>query len=89
MALKAHKRIMISMYVKPRSHLEVLVQFKNKVVFPLLWLDESGEMSEEDEKDYKKAITHPLNVVDGVLIGIFMVGGALLFLAGTVLCYFS
>ena len=68
-AFDAHKRIQINMGVAKILELAVLANVED-IVFPLFWLDEYATITEEDEKEYHKALTKPLNVVDLSLIHI-------------------
>lgn len=85
-AFDAHKRIQINVGVAPIPEIELLKGVED-AVFPLLWLDEYATISEEDEKEYHKTLTKPLNVVDGISIGLGMVLGSLLVLGGIVSCW--
>ena len=87
-AFDAHKRIQVNIGVAKIPELDLLANVDD-VVFPLLWLDEYATLTEEDEKDYHKALTKPLNIVDGITIGIGMVFGSLLVVAGIVCCWFG
>lgn len=61
----------------------------NRTTFPVVWFDEYATLPEELQAEYVSSITKPLNIVDGVSIGIGLVFGSLLILGGCVCCWFG
>ena len=52
------------------------------LVFPVLWADETAELDSTTAEDFKSMVLMPQKIVDGVAIGLGIVLGAVLFVAG-------
>ena len=85
--LDGHKRIQVNVGLDQIPELSVLSNV-SKMVFPVVWFDEYATLSEELQAEYVKTVTKPLNIVNGVTIGLGIVLGALLVVAGGILCHF-
>ena len=72
MPLQAHKRIQISLPLKPSSKFSELNSVKENV-FPLAWVDEGADIDDENTKKAKGLLVTPFIAVDavtGILIGV-------------------
>ena len=81
MPLQAHKRIQISLPLKPSSKFSVLNSVKENV-FPLAWVDEGADIDDENLKKAKGFLVTPFIAVDatmGVMIalGCMMIMGSI------------
>ena len=81
MPLQAHKRIQISLPLKPSSKFTVLNSVKENV-FPLAWVDEGADIDDENLKKAKGFLVTPFIAVDatmGVMIalGCMMIMGSI------------
>jgi len=71
MPLQAHKRIQISVPLRPSTHFTCMTDARENV-FPLVWVDEGADIDDENIKKAKKMLVTPFLAVDigvGVMIG--------------------
>lgn len=72
-AMRVHKRLQVSIRVKPNDFVYTSI---TDGIFPLVWVDESGEISNKDASTFKEKVTTPLQVAtDGTFYGGIAVGG--------------
>ena len=79
--MQAHKRIQISLPLRPSSRFTVLENVLLNI-FPLAWVDEGADIDDENLKKAKGALVTPFVAVDatkGVLIalGCMMIMGSI------------
>jgi len=81
MSLQAHKRIQVSVPVAYSKYFQDLQKFVDKAVWPVVWVDEGADATQENIDMVKSMLVTPFIMVDvgtGLLIGI---GGVLLILS--------
>jgi hypothetical protein len=59
-----------------------LVSNVRNMVFPIMWADEMAQLDKENADKFISLVLTPTKIVDGVAIGIGMVLGSIMFLAG-------
>merc|ERR1719402_305580 len=85
MSLQAHKRIQVSVPVAHSEYFEDLQKLRdpeNRTIWPVVWVDEGADATQENLDLLKSMLVTPFILVDvgtGLLIGI---GGVLILLAG-------
>jgi len=79
LALEAHKRIQVNVHMKPNPYLSVLQNVK-EAVFPIVWVDETSTITQDNLDELKKQLITPFLGVD---IGVgFMIGlGGIIWIA--------
>lgn len=55
-------------------------------IFPMAWGDENAELSEDDTKDLEKLMSMSTSVINFLWIGLGIVFGIVLIIAGSVIC---
>lgn len=56
---------------------------KNKVIFPLIWADESAELDEAFVEDFKSRLLTPVKII-GIVKWVVLILGIVLFILGLV-----
>lgn len=86
-ALSAHKRIQVNFPMQAFEFLDITKDLPKVELFPVLWADEGADLDQESEDKFKSMILTPINVVNGLSIGMGVVLGALLFVFGIYMAF--
>ena len=68
--------------MRPSPLLDLTKNLPVVELFPILWADEGADLDQENEDKFKSMIVTPINVVNGVSIGLGIVLGAVLIVLG-------
>lgn len=83
-ALAAHKRIQVNLKMDRYRHFTAMEQLPSIDLFPILWADEGAELDEEGANDFKDMVETPIQIVNGLSIGLGIVVGSVLFVIGVI-----
>lgn len=76
--MNAAKRLQINAYLTNISHIEDLKFFKEFVILPILWLNESATIDDKSAHDFKDEVLTKLKITEAVKFGLIALGGLIL-----------
>ncbi|XP_030071988.1 platelet glycoprotein 4 [Microcaecilia unicolor] len=68
------KRIQINLMFKPTDKIEVFSKLKDILVFPVLWLNETGTIDDGTAEKFKATVTTPMNILMVVEVVLLCLG---------------
>ncbi|XP_034522946.1 platelet glycoprotein 4 [Ailuropoda melanoleuca] len=78
--LRFAKRLQINLLVKPAKKIDVLKNLKRNYIVPILWLNESGTIGDENAEKFRKQVTGKINLL-GLVEMILLSVGVVMFVA--------
>ncbi|XP_041059053.1 platelet glycoprotein 4 [Carcharodon carcharias] len=87
--LKVAKRIQINLMLKPAKKIKILKNIKKPIVFPLVWLNETGTIDDETAKMFRDSLTTPVTALGIVQLTLICIGSLLFLSCSIALCSIS
>lgn len=78
--LRFAQRLQINLLVKPARIIEALKNLKQNYIVPVLWLNETGTISDEKAEMFRKQVTEKINLL-GLVEMILLSVGVVMFIA--------